>query len=206
MTNLYELGEHCGNIDIYLFDQLLKRRITPGMTVVDTGCGYGRNIHYLLRAGHPVFAIDSDATAIEAVRELAGKVAPHLPPTNFRIERLEHHTLPEALAELVICSAVLHFATDETHFSAMIDGAWRTLQPGGIFFARLASTIGVETLMTRLQERRYRLPDGSERFLVDAPFLKHAEARIGAERMDPLKTTIVQDQRAMTTWVLRKPE
>jgi hypothetical protein len=49
----------------------------------------------------------------------------------------------------------------------MLGEMWRVLRPGGLFFARLASTIGIEGLVRNLQERRYLLPDGSERFLVD---------------------------------------
>ena len=206
MTNLYELADQFGNIDIYLFDQLLKQRITPGMTVFDAGCGYGRNIRYLLRAGHPVFGVDPDPAAVEAVRTLATEVAPGLSPSNFRVERLEANSLSDGLAEMVICSAVLHFAADEAQFDAMLDGAWRVLSPGGIFFSRLASTIGFEKDVKALGGRRYVLPDGSERFLIDEEILKRAEERLGAQRLDPLKTTIVQDLRAMTTWVLRKPE
>ena len=107
---------------------------------------------------------------------------------------------------MVICSAVLHFAADEAHFGAMLDGAWRLISDGGIFFSRLASTIGIEEDVRALGDRRYVLPDGSERFLVDDAILRGAEERLGAQRLDPLKTTIVQDLRAMTTWVLRKPE
>jgi hypothetical protein len=29
-------------------------------------------------------------------------------------------------------------------------------------------------------------------------------ARLGGRLLDPLKTTVVQDQRSMTTWVVRK--
>lgn len=206
MTTLYELADQFGNIDIYLFDQLLKQRIAPGMTVFDAGCGHGRNIHYLLKAGHPVFGIDKDAEAIESVRVLARRLAPHLPSDNFRQGRLEQSRFPDNMAELVICSAVLHFAEDEANFDAMMDGAWRVLNPGGVFFSRLASTIGIEKDVKALGDRRYVLPDGSERFLVDEAILKQAEERLGAQRLDPLKTTIVQDLRAMTTWVLRKPE
>lgn len=206
MTNLYELADQFGNIDIYLFDQLLKQRITPGMAVFDAGCGYGRNIRYLLRAGHDVYGIDSDSAAVEAVQSLASDLAPGLPPNNFRVERLEANSFSDGLAEMVICSAVLHFAADDAHFTAMLDGAWRVLSPGGIFFSRLASTIGIEKEVKALGDRRYVLPDGSERFLVDEALLKRAEERLGAQRLDPLKTTIVQNLRAMTTWVLRKPE
>ena len=206
MTNLYELPDQFGNIDIYVFDQLLKQRIAPGMTVFDAGCGHGRNIHYLLKAGHPVFGIDKDAEAIKSVRILATRLAPRLPSDNFRQASLEQNDFPDDIADLVICSTVLHFAENEAHFDAMLDGAWRLVRPGGIFFSRLASTIGIEEQVERIEGRRFTLPDRSDRFLVDEEFLNEAQHRLGAQRLDPLKTTIVQDLRAMTTWVLRKPE
>ena len=42
------LQEQFGPIDIYLFDQLLRGRIVPGMRIFDAGCGSGRNLVYLL--------------------------------------------------------------------------------------------------------------------------------------------------------------
>ena len=184
MTNLYELPDLFGNIDIYVFDQLLKQRIAPGMTVFDAGCGHGRNIHYLLKAGHPVFGIDRDAEAIESVRVLATRLAPRLPLDNFRQASLEQNDFPDHIAELVICSTVLHFAENEAHFDAMLDGAWRLLRPGGIFFSRLASTIGIEEQVKRIEGRRFTLPDHSDRFLVDEKFLDAAEHRLGAQMLD----------------------
>ena len=86
----------------------------------------------------------------------------------------------------------------------MLAEMWRVLKPGGLFFARLASTIGVERLVQPLQERWYALPDGSERFLVDAGMLEQRAARLGGIWLEPLKTTVVQNQRSMTTWVLQK--
>jgi hypothetical protein len=86
----------------------------------------------------------------------------------------------------------------------MLKGKWRVLKPGGLFFCRLASLIGVEQRVRGLGSRRYRLPDGSERFLVDEALLLHLTASFGGTLVDPLKTTVVQDQRSMTTWVVRK--
>jgi SAM-dependent methyltransferase len=195
------LRDQFGDIDIYLFDQLLRGRIAPGMRVLDAGCGTGRNLVYLIRAGYDVYGADADASAISALRQLA----PHLPDHHFRAEPIEAMTFDDGFADVVISSAVLHFARDEAHFDAMLRGSWRVLRPGGLFFCRLASTIGMADRMRPAGGGRYVLPDGTTRFLVDEARLADAARRLGGEPADPLKTTVVQDQRCMTTWVLRKP-
>ena len=199
-----DLAQQFGQIDIYLFDQLLRGRLVPGMRVLDAGCGGGRNLVYLLQSGYEVFAADADAGAIDAVRQVAARLAPHLPAGNFHHEPLEHLTFPDALADAVVSSAVLHFARDDEQFSAMLGESWRVLKSGGVFFCRLASTIGMEDRMQRIEGRRHLVPDGSERYLVDEPMLLELTRTLGGTLLDPLKTTVVQDQRCMTTWVVRK--
>jgi len=198
------LQEQFGQIDIYLFDQLLKGRITPGMKILDAGCGAGRNIVYFLREGYEVFAADADSEAIEGVRSLARLYAPTLPESNFQLAGVENMPFEDAGADVVISNTVLHFARDDKHFEAMLDGTWRVLKPGGLFFSRLGSAIGMEGQVKQIEGRRYWSPDGSERYLVDAELLAAQAERIGGELLDPLKTTVVQDLRSMTTWVLRK--
>jgi tellurite methyltransferase len=201
MSNLHE---QFGDIDIYLFDQLLRGRIAPGIRILDAGCGFGRNLVYLLKEGYDVYGVDSDSRAVEGVRRLAGQLAPTLPANNFRLEAVEGMSFPDGFADLVLSSAVLHFARDDDHFQAMVRGTWRILKPGGLLFCRLASSIGMETKIERLEGRRFLLPDGSERYLVDEPLLRGLAEDYGGQLADPLKTTIVQDQRCMTTWIVRK--
>ena len=100
---------------------------------------------------------------------------------------------------------MLHFARDDAHFDAMVGGMWRMVRPGGVLFARLASTIGMADRMQPLGGGRFLLPDGSERYLVDEARLMATTRRLDGVLLDPLKTTIVQDQRCMTTWVVGKP-
>lgn len=199
-----DLQQHFGQIDIYLFDQLLRGRIGPGMRIFDAGCGSGRNLIFLFRERYEVFATDADPQAVAVVRRLAATLAPHLPADNFRPEPLESMSFPDALADVVIASAVLHFADNSHHFEAMLQGAWRILRPGGLFFCRLASTIGIETQVRHIADRRFVLPDGSQRYLVDEALLMQLTAQLGGQLLDPLKTTIVQNQRSMTSWVVRK--
>jgi tellurite methyltransferase len=196
------LQQQFGHIDIYLFDQLLRGNITPGMRILDAGCGGGRNLVYLLREGYEIFAADANPSAVEQLRALAAALAPTLPAENLRVEPVEAMSFPNAFADVVLLSAVLHFARDDAHFTAMLHGAWRALKPGGLFFCRLASTIGMQH--QRLSGRRFLSPDGVERYLVDESLLLELTANLGADLVDPIKTTVVQNQRCMTTWVLRK--
>jgi tellurite methyltransferase len=198
------LREWFGDIDIYLFDQVLRERIQPGMSILDAGCGGGRNLVYFLRSGYDVHGVDASREAIAAVRDLAGRWAPNLAEENFRVESVEALSFSDQSFDAVISSAVLHFARDETQFHAMLREMWRVLRPGGFFFARLASSIGIETRIRPLDNRRYRLPDGSDRFLVDEEMLLSLTAELRASLADPIKTTNVQNLRCMTTWCLFK--
>jgi tellurite methyltransferase len=199
-----DLQKQFGPIDIYLFDQLLRGKIAPGMRIFDAGCGSGRNLIYLFRESYEVFGVDADPRAIAEVRRLAASLAPTLPASNFRQETIEGTSFPEAFADLAISSAVLHFARDDAHFEAMLRGTWRVLKPGGLFFCRLASSIGIENQVQHIAGRRYLLPDGSERYLADEAMLVRLTQDLGGQLADPLKTTVVQNQRSMTTWVVRK--
>lgn len=200
------LVEQFGNIDIYLFDQLLRGNITPGMRVLDAGCGGGRNLVYLLREGYEVFAADASAEAVAHLKSVASRLAPNLPEENFRLETVEGMSFPEQSVDVVISNAVLHFARDDAHFETMVHSMWRRLRPGGMFFCRLSSTIGLEHghLIQQIEGRRFLMPSGMQWYLADEALLMHLTKELDAELIDPLKTTVVQGVRCMTTWVLRK--
>jgi len=199
-----DLRELLGDIDIYLLDQILKGRLAAGTSLLDAGCGGGRNLVWFLRSGYEVSAVDESPAAVEQVRRLAAALAPHLPPESFQVADLADLPFPAGRFDAVLCSAVLHFARDESHFDRMLDEQWRVLRPGGLFFARLATTIGMEGRVEPLGGHWYGLPDGTRRFLAGEDMLRRAAGRLGGAWLDPLKTTLVEDLRAMTTWVLRK--
>ncbi len=194
--------EQFGQIDIYVFDQILRGNIAPGMTVVDAGCGYGRNLVHLLREGCKVHALDASAEAVEHVQRLAMALETGLPRENFRVGAIEAMPFADGLADVVICNSVLQFARDEQHFLAMVEELWRVVKPGGMLFCRLGSRIGMA--FERVRGQIYRIGDGSEWFLVDEASLLDMTAQMDGILVDPIKTTIVQDHRCMTTWVVRK--
>jgi tellurite methyltransferase len=198
------LQQTFGNIDIYLFDQLLKGRYDDCKKVIDIGCGGGRNLHYFLRNGYEVFGVDQNADAIAAVKQLSAELAPDNPLENFFIEKADHLINLGSSFDLAISSAVFHFAQDEPHFERMVRAAFGVLKPGGYLFARLASDIGIESLVKPIGNGRYLLPDGSERFLVNERTLLRYTGELNGRLYEPIKTTNVQNLRCMTTWCVQK--
>lgn len=194
-----------GPIDIYLFDQLLKGRIAPGMRILDAGCGDGRNLIYFLREGYDVYGVDRKEEAIQHLRQTASELAPAQRENRFRVEQIEKMSFANDTFDVVVACAVLHFAEHDTHFGQMISELWRVLKPGGLLFVRLASTIGIEDQIKPLGGRRYVLPDGSERYLVDADLLHRWTEKLHGIFLEPIKTVQVENQRSMTTWCVKKP-
>lgn len=201
MNNLKQLY---GNIDIYLFDQLLKGTFDDCRRIVDIGMGGGRNLPYFLQNGFEVYGIDPNPDAVANGKQLSALLAPANPADNFVVAPAEDLPFQSEYFDLAICSAVLHFAQNHAHFDAMLKSIWRVIKPGGYFFARLASDIGIEELLSPLGNGVYLLPDGSTRYLVNQNTLLNYTTELGAELFEPIKTTNVQNLRCMTTWCLRK--
>ncbi len=198
-----DLRAQFGDIDIYLFDQLLRGRFDTRRRVLDAGCGAGRNLPYFLARGFEIYGIDEDPGAVAAARTLAARLAPALPSDNIRQGTLHALPWPDGRMDALVCSAVLHFARDRIHFDRMVGEMWRVLAPRGLFFARLASSIGLEPRVSDTVGR-VRLPDGSDRFVVDEQLLLDTTHNLRGDLLDPIKTTNVQNQRCMTTWVIQK--
>jgi tellurite methyltransferase len=198
-----EIRNQFGEIDIYLFDQLLRGRFDRRRRVLDAGCGSGRNLPFFLRHGFDVRAVDADAAAVRSVRQLVDALNPAIPPEQIQQASVEALPWEDGSTDAVISSAVLHFARDERAFAAMMLEMWRVLAPGGLFFARLATSIGLERHLPS-GTGRMRLPDGTDRFVVDERTLLSWTSTLGGTLADPLKTTNVQNMRCMTTWVVEK--
>jgi SAM-dependent methyltransferase len=141
---MLNVRETFGEIDIYLFDQILKGSFDVNSNILDAGCGGGRNLVYFLRSGYEVFAVDQNPQAIEQVRLLAKALNPILSSENFQVSTVEKMPFQNERFDTVISNAVLHFASDQRHFYQMIEEMWRVLGKGGLFFARLDSTILIE--------------------------------------------------------------
>ena len=191
------LIETFDQIDVYLFDQLLKGRFDNCHNVLDVGCGGGRNLVYLSKCGLDIYGVDQDQEVLDRAISL-------LPNGKFECALADKLNYVDNNFDVVICNAVLHFAQDDKHFQDMLNEIWRVIKPGGFLFARLASSQGIEDLIKPLGNNVYDLPDGSKRYLInDDMLLKHTD-NLKAQLLDPIKTTNVQSKRCMSTWVIKK--
>lgn len=195
-----------GNIDIYLFDQLLKGRFDNCSNVIDVGCGNGRNLVYFLKNNFDVFGIDQSEEAINEIKNLSEKLAPYNSLSNFCVSLVESIPFQNNQFDIVICNAVLHFAKNKDHFDEMLQSIWRILKPQGYLFVRLATNIGIKHLVKPIENGRYLLPDGTQRFLADEETLLNYTTKLNGKLFEPIKTTNVQNLRCMTTWCIQKNE
>src|SRR3954470_5445059 len=101
-----ELRCEFGEIDIYLFDQLLRGRFDRRRRVLDAGCGTGRNLPYFLRRGFDVRAVDADPAALGVVRRLAAALNPALPFDRIHHGSIDSLPWEDRSTDAIICSAV----------------------------------------------------------------------------------------------------
>jgi ubiquinone/menaquinone biosynthesis C-methylase UbiE len=198
MTN--PIHETVGETDIYLIDQIMKGRYQPEDTILDAGCGYGRNLYWFLKNGLNVYGVDQNATAITNLRS-------HLPAhLGKKFQQADLETLPfnNNYFDHIICSAVLHFAKNTTHFYQMVAESTRVLKPNGSLFIRMTSDIGIEGRSHPIADGVYQIPDGSTRFLLTRTLLAETLDKNKLSFLEPFKTVNVDDLRCMSTLVLTK--
>ena len=175
------LREALGQTDIHLIDQFMKGRFEAARSVLDAGAGRGRNLR--LFEGIRRVAVDPDS---ERMGDLPSDVEQHV----GRVQDFDW--APEF--DVVLSCAVLHFAADATEFEAMLRACWSAVAPGGILFIRTAAVGG-----------DFTVGEGVTPFCVSEADCAGWTERLGAEWVEPLRTSVVAGGRSMTTWVLRKP-
>ncbi|UXX79344.1 class I SAM-dependent methyltransferase [Reichenbachiella carrageenanivorans] len=198
-----QLNKFLGNIDLYLLDQVLKNKISQDAKVLDAGCGEGRNLIYFLNNQFEVYGIDQNEDAIRMLQFIVGSGYPLCPKDHFQIGELSALPFQTNQFDYVICSAVLHFAQSTHHFWQMFTELDRVLTPNGTLFIRMTSDIGLNGHET-LEDGRYHLPDGSQRFLLTEEMIQTILNDYGYSKSEAIKTVIVANQRCMTTLVLKK--
>jgi len=203
--NPSELNKYLGNIDIYLLDQVLKGLFPPEQQILDAGCGDGRNLIYFLRNKYDVYGIDMDEEAVQMLRHIARSINRSYPVDDrFIVGDVKNMPYAQEQFDAIISNTVLHFAESEEQLFKMFQELTRVLKPGGILFVRMATDIGITDQIKPLGNGRYLLPDGSERFLLKKNLLQDVMSRFGYQLVEPFKTVIVENQRSMSAFLLRK--
>ena len=193
-----DLKQTIGTTDIYLLDQIMKSRYTSGETILDAGCGNGRNMYWFYHNDFDMWGVDRDQRSIEQVKELYPKLS-----RNFKIAELTKLPFRDDFFDHLICSAVLHFAKDKDQFLEMFAELVRVLKPGGSLFIRIASDICAENNITHIENGIYKLGDGTDRFLLTKKLLQEVMEIHSLSFLEPLKTTNVNDLRSMSTLMLQ---
>ena len=202
--NFRELNAQLGNIDIYLLDQILKGRFEGKSKVLDVGCGEGRNLIYFAREGFDVYGFDQNPSALQMLRYLLKGVRPDFDERKLIEGNAQSLPLPEGYFDIVIISAVLHFSGTVEAFHKQIAELFRVLASEGILFIRMTSDIGLPDATEDLGNGRYLIPDGSARFLLTRSLIEEIVEKFSWQLIEPVKTTVVDDVRCMTTLVFRK--
>ena len=193
------IEEIIGSTDIYLLDQIMKGRYKMNDTILDAGCGYGRNLHWFLRNNFVLYGIDQDVHAIHDLQRRHPLIA-----NRFFPSAVEKMLFEDAQFNHIISSAVLHFAKDTAHFRQMIAEMVRVLKPSGSLFIRMTSDIGIEDKVRLVGEGVYEIPDGSRRFLLTRRLLEDLKRENELTFLEPLKTVNVDDVRCMSTVVVTR--
>ncbi len=189
------IADLVGKTDIYILDQIMKERYKAGQSILDAGCAEGRNLKWFYLNNFDIYGIDTDSERLEIAKQQYPKLA-----HNFTTGSIEKLPFEEATFHHVICSAVLHFAQSEKHFFTMFTELIRVLKPEGTLFIRVASDIGLDGNTPYLKES---LTNKEGTFFITRKIIASLLTDYSIELLDPVKTTNVQDKRAMTTLVFK---
>ncbi len=203
--DITSLNRLLGNIDIYLLDQILKGRFNKDQKILDAGCGEGRNLVYFLREGYQVFGVDSNPIAVQMARIQAQTIQKDYDIHRFQTALVEDMPFHKEAVDVLVSSAVLHFAKGTAHFYKMMDEMMRVLKPGGLLFLRMATGFGGMTeAAASTGDGVYLLPDGSKRFLLMEALLGEVQDRYGLHHLEAPKSVLVHGKRSMGVFMMQK--
>jgi ubiquinone/menaquinone biosynthesis C-methylase UbiE len=185
-----------GNVDIYVIDQILKGRYQSGQSILDAGCGGGRNLKWFYQNNFEITGIDADAQRIKEAKERYPKAS-----ENFTVGKLDQLPYGENSFDHIFCCAVLHFAQSEEHFKRMFSKIFKVLKPKGTLLIRVASNIGLDGKKPFVQDGISKEAGG---FYITRKLISELLESYLLELIEPVKTTNVQDMRAMTSLVFQK--
>ena len=125
--------------------------------------------------------------------------------TNFRVGEIDRAAWPTAAWTRSSAAPSCTLRADRRTSIGCSTRCGGCCAPEGMFFARLASNIGIEGIVGEATGRRSRLPDGIGSLRRRRGHTARADSSAWTASCSiRLKTTNVQKQRCMTTWCVRK--
>ncbi|MEP1096818.1 MAG: class I SAM-dependent methyltransferase [Cyclobacteriaceae bacterium] len=198
MSKVRDINNYFGDTDLFLLDLILKGKIPEKATVLDAGCGEGRNAIFFIREGYDYLGIDSDQSKIQLAQYMANNIS----TSKARFEVGDIGNLQElGLFDVVICSRVLHFVNTDEGFHQMWRNLSDRLAPNGILYVSMDSMID-NNLGLASGNGKYEFPDGAVRFAITNKL--YNEIKKGFEPVEPLKTLVQNETRAQSFFALRK--
>lgn len=189
--------EELQGVDIYLIDQILKGRIKPEDRILDAGCGKGRNLRPFIEENYSFVGIDPE---MDRIQYLSEKYPQH--SRQFIESSIEDFEDDDGF-NVILCNAVLHFAENDSHFEQLFSKLICLLKPDGILFIRMTSNIGLDPTLFP-DTGVYQLPDNTSRYLITRERITELLKEYNLELLDPVKSTVVEHLRSMTTAVFQK--
>lgn len=202
--NLQSLQNSLGNTDIYLIDGILKGYFNGQGRLLDAGCGEGRNLSWFLKQSYQIYGIDVNVTALQYASLYAKTLNKQSVLENFVQSDLANNPFPDEFFDIVLCVAVLHFSKSEAHFKAQWNELVRVLRPGGIFFLRFSSQMGLDYQPKPIDDYRFEMSNGEVWFLPSDELIRSMIAQSSLNLLEPIKSVCVHGQRSMTTLILQK--
>jgi len=197
-----QLNSELGNIDIYWLDFILKGHLPKNAKVLDAGCGEGRNLTYCFKNGFDVFGVDKNPDAIRFIKLLAKQYRLKNIDARFQVMSLEKILFPTATFDVIICSAVLHFAKNKVHFDLMIKEFVRLLKPNGKIFIRTMTDRYFPKSIIEIEEGIFEFPHEQLRFAVNADAFVESLHKLNLKLLEPYKEVVVEGRHAMGTFML----
>lgn len=199
-----QLNSELGNIDLYWLDFILKGHLPDNAKLLDAGCGEGRNLTYCLKNGMNVFGIDQNQEAIDFLKLIARQYKLEDLDARFQVMKLDKILFPNSTFDVIICSAVLHFAKSETHFIEMLKEFARLLKPSGKIFIRTMTDRYLPANILKLEEGVFQFPNEQTRFVVNADAFVEEMLKHQLRLMEPYKEVVVENRHTMGTFMFGK--
>lgn len=198
-----KINQLLGNIDLYWLDFILKGYLGDKDRILDVGCGEGRNLVYCMQQGYDVFGIDKNDDAIKFVRMLGKQLQLSDVEARFQVMDLSKLRFPDQSFDVVINSAVLHFAKDEPHFLQMFAECIRVLKPGAKLFLRTMTDTHL-TNQELLKTGQNLSSENEDRFLLNEALLIHLLNDYPVKWFEIPKSVVVGNERSMGVFILEK--